>query len=1418
MNTGNEAQGKWNQRCSPSGGPSAESEGMFRLLFERSTDPIWLFDPRAGVFVDCNQAAVDLMRCGTKEKLLQTRPFDLAPPFQPDGRPSHEVAVEITQLVERNGGHRFEWLGRRSDGTLVPAEVVATPIVTNGQTLHVVVSRDISERKRAELALIESQQLLSSIADNLNEAIYRTTPEHQLIFVNRSYLRIFGYESLADLQSIPREQLYADPAKRGPLLERLRREGRFSEEVEFVRRNGARFWALSNCAAVRDAKSGQVVYHVGSISEITVRKEIEANLRASEERWRLLFEQSPLSVQIFAPDGSTRRVNRAWENLFGALRERIDRFNILQDQQLIENGSMQTIRRAFAGEVVTIPPRPFELRLRPDEPSQGLKWVGSLLFPVLDDRGRVLEVVCIHEDITDRHSAEEEVRQLNATLERRIADRTAELSASEARARTLVEHAPEAIVVFDGETGIFVECNENATQLYGLPRHELIGCHPAELSPEFQPDGRRSMDAARDVIQRAIDGQTPVFDWTHRHSSGRLIPCEVRLVRLPAEGKALMRGSVIDNTERKRREQVQQATFQISEAVHTADDLNHLYQRIHSIVKGLMPAGNFYIALFDSVTELISFPYFVDEHGGKPAPFKITTGLTGYVLRTNRPLLLDRKTNARKKIVGDRVTFEGHPEISYKETGRPAAIWLGVPLSIGGRPLGVMAVQDYHNDLAYGEEEKQILSFVAAQIALAIDRKRAEQELRERTERVLRHRNVLLELAQLDKSNFEAAVERICTLSAATLSAARASYWSLRENGTAIGCELLYLRATDEFVPEARGLLLHTSDYPAYFAALAGHQPIAAGDAVNHPATRELADGYLKPLGIGAMLDVPVWLHGRVVGVLCHENIGPPRDWTVEEIDFASSLATMVALALEAAQRARSEQALRESELKHRALFEGSSQGVLLHDEEQILEVNPAAVGILRCESAAEIVGRHPIDLAPERQPNGELSAALARGYIAECMDRGSSRFDWQSLSPRGELVSLEVFLTRITMGGRHIIQAAINDIADRKRAEEELRQSEARLRESEARFSAAFHASPVYITIARVSDGRFIEANDAFVQWVGYSRAEILGRTSVELGIWANLGERDGYWEELNSQGRVRNRECQLATRRGALHLMLLSADVIEINKEPHVLTVGLDISDRKKAEIELLRALGREKELSQLKSDFVSTVSHEFRTPLGIIMSSAEILEDYLEELDRDERQHHLRSIARNTKRMSEMMEEVLVLGRLDAGRMDFKPAPLELRSFCGRLVEEVQSATSRACPIELSFRDLGETAAVSADERLLRHILLNLLTNAVKYSEAGRGVEFVVQREDKDIVCRIRDHGIGIPEGDLSWLFSAFHRGRNVGQRPGTGLGLVIVKRCVELHGGTIHVESKLGQGTLMTVRIAAEDVGKVERSLS
>jgi signal transduction histidine kinase len=168
-----------------------------------------------------------------------------------------------------------------------------------------------------------------------------------------------------------------------------------------------------------------------------------------------------------------------------------------------------------------------------------------------------------------------------------------------------------------------------------------------------------------------------------------------------------------------------------------------------------------------------------------------------------------------------------------------------------------------------------------------------------------------------------------------------------------------------------------------------------------------------------------------------------------------------------------------------------------------------------------------------------------------------------------------------------------------------------------------------------------------------------------------------------------------------------------------------------------------------------------------------------------------------------MANLMEEVLVLGMVEAGKLDFKPALLDFAAFCRRLVDELQSATNNKCPVHISTPE--DVSSVFADERLLQHVFTNLLSNAVKYSPAGSAVHFDVERNGDFAVCRIRDHGMGIPEADIERLFSAFYRGRNAGQVPGTGLGLTIVKRCVELQRGKIKVESTIGRGTTVTVKL-------------
>lgn len=302
-------------------------------------------------------------------------------------------------------------------------------------------------------------------------------------------------------------------------------------------------------------------------------------------------------------------------------------------------------------------------------------------------------------------------------------------------------------------------------------------------------------------------------------------------------------------------------------------------------------------------------------------------------------------------------------------------------------------------------------------------------------------------------------------------------------------------------------------------------------------------------------------------------------------------------------------------------------------------------------------------------------------------------------------------------------------------------------------------------------------------------SGGDISARTVVRRG--GELGALANSFNEM--AGRVASRDAELRQLNQDLEKRVAqrTAELSETNAE------------LAQAREEALRLLARERELSELKSEFVSLVSHEFRTPLEIIMSSADNLQRYYDRLAPEKRDELLRTINKAVRRMAAMMEEVLVLGRLETNRMTFNPEPIEFDVLCRRTCDEIESATASRCPIRLAVDPKLEPGV--GDESLLRHILINLLTNAVKYSAPGVAVDFDVKRDGDRVVCRIVDQGCGIPDPDQKRLFHAFHRGSNVGQIPGTGLGLLIVHRCVELHGGEVEFESVEGKGTTFTVTL-------------
>ena len=261
-------------------------------------------------------------------------------------------------------------------------------------------------------------------------------------------------------------------------------------------------------------------------------------------------------------------------------------------------------------------------------------------------------------------------------------------------------------------------------------------------------------------------------------------------------------------------------------------------------------------------------------------------------------------------------------------------------------------------------------------------------------------------------------------------------------------------------------------------------------------------------------------------------------------------------------------------------------------------------------------------------------------------------------------------------------------------------------------------------------------------------------------------------------------------------VHSKVKTIEVDEAGKFLHIFGVLRDITQEKEAAIQLETALQKERELGELKSRFVSMASHEFRTPLSSILSSAELLGMYLELGKHDKCEKNINRIKSSVRNLTGILNDFLSLEKLEAGKVSIQKTTFPLPAYLEELQDEMKPILKKNQQLQISHPNLQE---IHTDAHLLTNILINLLSNAIKYSPKGEDVELVISAEKDHWLLQVIDHGIGIPEQDKAHMFSRFFRASNVENIKGTGLGLTIVKRYLVLLGGTIGFESEYGKGS-------------------
>lgn len=386
-----------------------------------------------------------------------------------------------------------------------------------------------------------------------------------------------------------------------------------------------------------------------------------------------------------------------------------------------------------------------------------------------------------------------------------------------------------------------------------------------------------------------------------------------------------------------------------------------------------------------------------------------------------------------------------------------------------------------------------------------------------------------------------------------------------------------------------------------------------------------------------------------------------------------------------------------------------------------------------------------------------------------------------------GKIIDVEM---RSLMLPNGTLLSFIRDTTQRKLAEEALQ-------ESEQRYKLAFKTSPDSININRM-DGTYVDINDGFTRITGYTRRDVIGKSSLELNIWADNSEREKMIRELNRNGRVINLETGFRMKNGSLVTGLMSATIIHLNREPHILSITRDISDRKILEKELLLAKEKAENSDRLKTEFLNNMSHEIRTPLNAVIGFANMLAD--STLLPEERQRYAAIVEESGNQLLTIITDIIDISKIDSGQLGLRPDHHDLNNIMDNLLVTFEGTVAAGVELRLEKGKPGKNV-LRCDRNRLVQVFSNLLVNAIKFTQEGV-VEFGYHLSNREeIEFYVRDTGIGIPASQLTTIFERFRQVNSdkIYSRSGTGLGLSIAKGIVNLWGGEIRVVSEEGKGS-------------------
>ncbi|MEW5746006.1 MAG: PAS domain S-box protein [Nitrospirota bacterium] len=520
----------------------------------------------------------------------------------------------------------------------------------------------------------------------------------------------------------------------------------------------------------------------------------------------------------------------------------------------------------------------------------------------------------------------------------------------------------------------------------------------------------------------------------------------------------------------------------------------------------------------------------------------------------------------------------------------------------------------------------------------------------------------------------------------------------------------------------------------------------------------------------------------------------------IEELPSESEQLRRRIMELEA-ECARIKGIVQQSEIRYRTLFEDSRDAVYVTSREgEVIDMNRAGLELFGY-SREELIGRDIRELYVDPKD---------REWFQQEIERTGSVKDYEMRFKRKDGTELYCLMTsslRRTQDGAILgYQGIMRDVTERRREVEALRQSE-------EKFSTVFHSSPDWIAISTLEDGRLIDVNEAFLRITGYRREEVIGKTSAELKLWVNPAERAEVVRILREQGKLRDHEVKFRMKNGEVRTMLRSAELIERGGESFIINISRDITERKRTEEEI-RKLNAE--LQQRVAELVDanreldafsySVSHDLRVPLIVIGGYARrLLKRYAGALDEQGREV-LQVIQANVGKMEALIDDLLAFSR--SGRKQLTRSEIDMEAMVREVFDEVKALE----PKRTVRLKTGALLPLFADPALMRQVVVNLISNAFKFTRTREVAEIEIGSllEGNTVLYFIKDNGVGFDMRHAARLFDVFQRVHAEEGFEGTGIGLSIVKRIINRHGGQIWAEGEPGKGAVFSFTLPWKEI--------